>query len=105
MSIPTTNNAVDVFHQATDKRSWDASATLTDVPCYIEPLSAEKAMMYGTERAYDSYQIFCNVLDIRNGDKLVDQQGVEYFVHGFKKFNYNTDIENHMEVIAYQNAL
>jgi len=105
MSIPTTNNSVSVYHQATDKRTWESSASIATLPCYIEPLSAEKAMMYGTERAYDSYQIFCDIVDIQNGDKLIDEQSNEYFVHGFKKYQNNTDVDNHMEVIAYQNAL
>lgn len=105
--IPTTNNSIDVYHQETTggKTTWESSASITGVGCYIEPISPEMAMMYDSTKAFDMFKVFCDIVAIVRKDKLIDAQGKEYVVHGLQKFENNSDIENHMEIVAYRSGL
>jgi hypothetical protein len=64
------------------------AANLVDYPVMIQPMSAEYAakvnMVFG--RAYNMYTAVD--ADIKNGDKVVDQDGKEYRVSGSLKRNY-----------------
>ena len=105
--IPTTNNSIDVHHQTTTsgKTTWESTASISGVSCYIESLSPEMAMMYDNSKAYDMFKIFCNIEAIVRGDKLIDEQSREYIVHGVQRMEFNTDVSNHIEIVAYKSSI
>ena len=105
MSILTPNNALDVYHEETTsgKTTWESSPSIIAIECYLEPISFEMSQMYGLSSAYTLFKAFTNLADIVRKDKLIDKQGEEYVVHGVQRYEYNTDVESHLEVIVYKN--
>lgn len=61
---------------------------LINVPCFIQPMSAEFAAKVGMAFG-KSYYCYANVnVDIKQGDHVVDQDGKTYGVSGSMKRNY-----------------
>ena len=89
------NNEITVYRLIVDgesKESYDTTAVLSDEPCYIEPIDAQVATILDDQNAFYMFKIFCEgQLDIRVGDKCIDQQGRAYIVKGIEPFSNNPD--------------
>lgn len=63
-------------------------AKLTSVPCFIQPFTPEMAaktnMVYG--KSFNCYLDITN--DVKEGDKVTDQNGTKYSVSGLMYRNY-----------------
>lgn len=66
------------------------TANLRSLPCFIQPMSAEFStkidMVFGK-----SYYCYTSLnADLKQGDKVIDQDGKEYRVSGSQKRNYGS---------------
>lgn len=89
------NNQITTYRMAADvdvHEGFDATAILTNEPCYIEPLDPQVATILDDQAAFFTFKIFLSgTLNILIGDKCVDQQAKEYIVRGVEKYSYNAD--------------
>jgi len=82
--------------------SYSANATLSSISVYIESAKAELSLVLGVQPGLEIYQMIGDPLDltdIRVTDKVVDDKGNIFFVHGIKRFEDNDDIENSLEIV------
>ena len=78
----------------TDKEDWQTN--LTGVDCMIQPL--EDSFNEDLQCAFGrDFLMFCNVLDIKEGDQIVDGSTI-YKVVGVEDFKTWLGISTHMEL-------
>lgn len=89
------NNQITTYRMTLDaenKEVYSVTPTLTNEPCYIEPLDAQVSTVLDSVNAFFMFKIFLEgTLDILVGDKCVDQQSKEYIVKGVEKYSNNPD--------------
>ncbi len=89
------NNEISVKRMVVDAgnhETYDSTPVLEGEPCYIEPMDAQVATILDDQNAFYMFKIFCEgQLDIRVGDKCIDQQNREYVVKGVEPFSNNAD--------------
>ena len=101
MSIVGANNIVSTYRleTASSKDEYSATANLSGLCGYLEPVSPEIAVIYGNENAYTTYKCYIDgVHDIIVSDKVIDENADEYIVQGVQIFQGNTDVPNHTEI-------
>lgn len=98
------NNEITVYRLVADgesKESYDSTAVLSDEPCYIEPLRPDIATILDQQNAFYMWSIYCEgTLDIKIGDKCVDQQGKIYIVQADPKYSNNSDTGDMTQLIG-----
>lgn len=90
------DNEVDIKRLAdtadTDNQKWDDH--LSGVYCQIQPL--DDSFSEDLEGSYGKdFVMFCNVIDVKQGDKIVDGS-VEYLVVGVESYSFQGF--SHMEL-------
>lgn len=99
------NNKITTYRlvTASNKDTYDSSATLTDVAVYIEQVDPNIAVILDDQHAFETYKAYIDGdQDIIISDKVVDQDSVEYIVSGVQRFVDNSDVDNHIEVTMYK---
>ena len=87
------------FVEASSKETYN-TPNLTGVDCYIERAQPDLAQFWDGSGVYEVYTLItCDVVDIKESDRVVDQDGNTYTVKGIQQFQNNTDIENHTEIV------
>jgi len=98
------NNIISVKRMAKDnakKEAFDSSYILQNEPAYIEPMDAQVATILDDQNAFYMFKIFCEgKLDIRVGDKIIDQQSREYIVKGVEPFSNNGDTGDMTQMVC-----
>ena len=98
------NNAISVKRLALDgesKEAYDSSFVFENEPCYIEPLDPTVATILDGQNAFTTFKIYLEgTLDVKIGDKCIDQQSVEYIVRGLQKYSNNPDTGDMTELTA-----
>lgn len=69
---------------------------LDEFPCHIQPQSAENTAIVPGGFA-KQWIMFCDVRDIKEGDKVLDSDDVEYRVAGVEVYTFG--VNAHMEVV------
>jgi len=68
---------------------------LTDKPAHIQPL--DDSYGEGLDGSYKKdFLMFCELCDIKQGDKVIDSDGKEYVVSGVEEYEWQT--LSHLEV-------
>ena len=98
------NNEITVYRLVADgesKESYDSTAILSDEPCYIEPLRPDIAQFYDQQNAFYLWSIYCEGnLDIKIGDKCIDQQGKIYIIQANPKYSNNPDTGDMTQLVG-----
>lgn len=97
-----TNKTLDIFHfeRTGDKEEYESTPSFTGVKAQIIPASADLLAVFPGIPSYQLHEIFVYEQgDIRNGDKLVDQDAVEYIVRGVPQ-KVNTGILNFQQIVG-----
>lgn len=103
------NNSVTTKRRSevNGKNIYPSTNHLDGVECYIERASAEITSMFGDIPAFNQYLMICEeVVDIKVGDLVTDQQGRSFKVFANPHYDDNVDTPNHTEVlmdIGYKN--
>lgn len=94
------NNTVTTYRMAVgSKETYSGTATLSSVPCYIEQVEPQLAVILDDQNAFSTFRAYIEgAVDIIIGDKLVDSQGNTYIASGVQKFENNTDTDDQTEV-------
>lgn len=98
-----TNKTVAVHHAESSggATSYEDTPSISGLRCYIEKLAPEGAILFDFgSNAMGIFKLFADAgIDIRVGDKIVDQNDVTYFVRQFAQYDDNSEIPNHSEYI------
>lgn len=72
----------------------------TDVPCLIQPLDDEATENVASSFAKDFKVYFLLSADVKEGDRLIDQDGRSLGVRGTRRRDYGPAPTQHLEVLA-----
>ena len=101
--IQGANNKISTqrFTTASSKDTYPSGVyQLTNVDCYIEPISPEVAAIIDDQAAFMMYKCYIDeVTDVEIADKVIDKDSVEYIVKGVQKFTDNPEFGNYIEVV------
>ena len=87
--------------EASSKEAFDSGYVYTSEPCYIEPMDAQVATIIDDQNAFHMVKIFLEgQLDIRIGDKCIDEQSKQYIVKGIEPYSNNKDTGDMTQLVA-----
>ena len=85
-----------------DKETYPGTPYLIGIDCYIERVDPNVAQMMDERNAFFTYKVFIDeIVDIKVSDKIVDQNGKVYIVHGISEFPNNLDTSDLMEITTF----
>jgi hypothetical protein len=85
---------------AAGKKTFPVGFLLTNIPVYLEQLDPQTAAMLNDIPAFNQFRaIAYEVLDVIDGDKVIDAQAKEYIVSGVQHYENNPEVDNHTEII------
>lgn len=75
------------------------STLLSGVACYIEPVDPRRTPSFTQgNQVFDLYLcIIQEIVDVRKGDRITDQDGQEFVAAGVRVLR-NTDVPGHIEI-------
>ena len=97
-----TNAVISTYRltEASDKHTYSGTATLTNVEAYIEQTDPKVAAIFGDAVMFKSFtMILDGTPDVKEYDKVVDNDGDTYIAYGVRKLGKNTDVPNQTEIL------
>lgn len=90
------NSTVSIFQidHNTSTNTYPGSADTTGVEAFIEAQNSEVQSVLGQGYNVEVYLMHCDPVTIDVGDKVVDQNSVEYRVASVERHENNTDTED-----------
>jgi len=90
------NSIVSVYSLSlgTSTDTYPATATLAGIEAYIESKQADLVQVLGEQSNIEVFDMFCDPISIKIGDKVVDQDSREYRVTGVERHDNNQDSDN-----------
>lgn len=81
----------------TDKEIF--SEKITNLPCRIEQ-QGEEPVMLGDGAYYNLFKMWCADANIKEGDQVVDSEGITYIVKGISKYEKGSNPTiHHLEIL------
>lgn len=98
-----TNATVSVYHldSNTKTNTYPSTADLTGVEAYIESKSADLVQVLGEQSNIEAFDMFCDSIEIKVGDKIIDDRGREYRVTGVERHENNQDTDDLLRVTMH----
>ena len=98
------NATISVYKlQEVSGKETYSTADSTGVDCYKERIQPELATFWDGGGDYEVYRFITDeVLDVKETDRLVDQDSNTFTVKGIQQFEDNIDTDNHTEIIAFR---
>lgn len=97
------NAIVSVYRLAlgTSIDNYPANATLSGVEAYIESKSSDLVQVLGDQGNIEVFDMFVDPIDIKTGDKVIDDSGRQYRVVGVERHDKNKDVDDGYQVILH----
>jgi hypothetical protein len=81
----------------TDKEIFEEK--ITDLFCRIEQ-QGEEPVMLGDGAFYNLFKMWCADVNIKEGDKVIDSEGIIYIVKGISKYEKGSNPAiHHLEIL------
>ena len=90
------NSVVSVYSLAhgTSTDTYPGTATLSGIEAYIESKQADLVQVLGEQSNIEVFDMFCDPISIKIGDKVIDQDSREYRITGVERHEYNLDVDD-----------
>lgn len=97
------NHTISTKRRSSDadaKESYPSTYIVESVDAYIEKTDAGQIGAFGVDSALEVFTLIVDdVIDLRVGDLVIDENSVRYIVTGVNDFDGNLDVRNHTEAI------
>ena len=81
----------------TDKETFVEK--IASLSCRIEQ-QGEEPVMLGDGAFYNLFKMWCADVDIKEGDQVIDSEGITYIVKGISKYDKGSDSAvHHLEIL------
>ncbi|PKM88310.1 hypothetical protein CVU83_01935 [Candidatus Falkowbacteria bacterium HGW-Falkowbacteria-2] len=97
------NATISVYRLAlgTSIDNYPANATLSGVEAYIESKSSDLVQVLGDQGNIEVFDMIIDPIDIKTGDKVIDNNNREYRVMGVERHDKNNDVDDVYQVVLH----